>query len=129
MKLIYQRQNSNMCGHACVAMLANTTPDRVAQVLGHKHPTAWRELYTLLFHFGVVCEFELVPCFSEREFPPVAIVVLPSLCATLKHVVVKYGDEIYDPACGVYMAASLEYSIKPTEVLKYARVLNVRSPA
>ena len=127
MKHLYQGRADHKCGHTCVAMLANTTSDRVAQVLGHERPTAWLELYSVLHVLGVVCEPKQIPCFEPQGMPEVALVIIPSGTPVLKHVVVKYGDLIYDPAVAApYPAAALPFELEPAnQVLTCAKVYNV----
>lgn len=109
-----------MCGHACVAMLANTTPERVATVLSSDGPTSWRELYSTLFAFGVVCDAGLVPVFDPADIPPLAVVRLPGP-GSFGHWVVVCRGTVYDPAGYTYHAGELTFpALNP---VKYARVL------
>lgn len=123
MKLIRQPRYSNTCGHAVVAMLAGTTVPRVAAVLAHDRPTTWRELYSVLFAFGVVCGPVLVPSFEEEDMPGTCVVQVPSDSPAIKHWVLKHGPDVYDPAVGVYPACTLPYTRYPaTRVLQCADV-------
>ena len=127
MKLIHQPPNSTQCGQACIAMLANTTPARVAKATGNDGPTTWEELYSVLNQFGIVCAPKLRPCFQLEDLPPVAVIALPG-AGGLGHWVVKYGDWVYDPAILVpQQAVDLPFAVRPVHrVLKYAEVKNVK---
>ena len=101
-------------------MLANTSIDRVIAVLRHDRGTTWRELYSTLFAFGVVCAPELEPAYEADELPPVAVVMLPG---SAKHWVVKQDDLIYDPNGSIYAVDELRFRVGPAnEQIKYATV-------
>jgi len=125
MRLVRQGEYSNTCGHACAAMLANTTLERVVSILDHDRPTKWHELQGILFILGVVADVDMVPCFSPEEMPRVCMVTVPTASPAIKHFVVKYGGEVYDPARGIYPVWQLPFSPRAAEVLRYARVRNV----
>ena len=127
MTLVQQPPGSRLCGHAIIAMLARTTTGRVAANLGHERPTTWRELYSILHLFGIICDPKLQPCFDLVDLPPVAVVVVPSGSPVVGHWVLKYGDQIYNPACSEpYPAADLPFALKPSsDVVKFAAVRNV----
>lgn len=128
MNLIQQPPNSNLCGQTCIAMLANTTPARVATALGNNGPMAWEEVYSALHQFGIICTPQLRPCFEEADLPPVAIIEMPSGTAVLRHLVVKYGPWVYDPAIPLpQQAADLPFETGPANrVLRYAEVKNIK---
>lgn len=127
MRLVLQNAYDSTCGHACVAMLANTTIPAVVAALGHKRPTTWRELYSVLCLLGVVAAPKMVPIFASEAMPPVAVVQLPSGSPALRHVVVACGGTVYDPgAGGLYAVESLPFTDRPSdEVLWCAEVYNV----
>lgn len=115
-----------MCGHAAIAMLAASSLERVATMLGHRGPTTWREVYSALFTLGVVCDPELRACFTPTALPPVAVVQVPSGSPAIHHWVVVAGGVVYDPArAATYAAVELPFAIKPaTAVLRVAAVRN-----
>ena len=126
MNLITQPPSSHMCGHAVVAMLAGTTPERVADVLAHDRPTTWTELYSVLFMFGVVCAPKLVPCFGPDDMADVAVVALPSCTPAYGHWVLKIGGLVYDPARDEpYSVEALPFELTPSsKVITFATVRN-----
>lgn len=54
-ELIQQPKGSALCGHCCVAMLAQVSLHHVIAVVGHKHGTTTRELTRALSYFGYAC--------------------------------------------------------------------------
>ena len=125
MRLVQQPPNSTTCGHAVVAMLANKTYASVCNALGHTKPTTWREMYTMLFTFGVVCDAGMVPVFGVADIPPVGVLLFPS--GVLGHLAVCYGGYVYDPAYDeVYDTEALPFRKYPANsVLFCSRVYNV----
>lgn len=117
MNLVVQPEHSTACGHAVVAMLANTTTERVIAVLGHRRPTTWRELCSMLFAFGVVCEPEMVPVFSVWDLPHTAVLALPGR-GRYGHWVAIEGEEVYDPAGAIYPTDTLRFlSPSPSDII------------
>jgi hypothetical protein len=110
-------------------MLAGTTIATVKHALRHDRPTTWRELYTTLFTFGVVCAPDLTPVFTPDALPEVAVLMIPGGSPLARHWIIKYGDEVYDPARGVYDLWSIPFVAAPaTAVVRYASVWNKTVP-
>lgn len=119
-KHIQQPLGSNMCGHAVAAMLARTTTAHVAAMLGHRGPTTWQEVYSVLHVLGVVCDVRQVPVFGPVDVPRVAVVRCPTITPVIKHFVVVHDGLVYDPALeGVYPIECLRFSLAPPESVLY----------
>lgn len=118
---------ANMCGQTIAAMLAHTTVARVAALLGHKGPTTWQELYSVLHILGVVCDKQLVPVFGPEDMPRVAVVRCPTGTSVIKHWVAVYDGVVYDPArVWEYPLEEMRFSLLPPgSVLYCAEVHNV----
>lgn len=107
-------------------MLINSTPEQVSEFLNNDGPTKWYELYSVLHAYGVLCAPRLKLCFDLEDLPEVAVMSVPSGSPATKHWVVRYGANVYDPACGVRSVYDLMFPHSPSNrVNKYATVTNV----
>ena len=126
MKLWLQGPGSDMCGHCVVAMFAGCHPNEVKDSLRHDRPTTWRELYSVLFTHGVVCEPELVIAHETLDLPERAVIRLPGATVQLGHWVAYADGEVYCPCKGLYPPEEIRYHYaQVSRVVKYAEVKNV----
>lgn len=65
-------------------MLGHTTTAHTAAMLGHRGPTTWLEVYSILHVLGVVCDgFVYDPaCFTEYPLEELEFSVLPAESVT-----------------------------------------------
>lgn len=123
MNLHLQEPGSNMCGHCVVAMFAGCHPREVRDSLQHARPTTWRELYSILFAHGVVCEPELVIALESEDLPERAVIRLPGPTPTFGHWVAYADGLVYCPVRGRYHPDEIRYQTTPAHrAVKYAKV-------
>lgn len=96
MKHIQQPTGSNLCGHACLAMILGLTLDEGVERMGHGRSTRTRELVKALG--DKVKDSRLIPV-RQRDEPTFAILkVTWNGKPRRSHFVVRRGDRIHDPS-------------------------------
>jgi hypothetical protein len=102
MELIRQPPNSNLCGQACVAMIARVPLEGAIIMFGHEHRTRTREIVSVLRKYGFRCEDRLIRKRKCLPFPRLCIVkILWRDASTRKqgsHWIVHWDGKFYDPA-------------------------------
>ena len=113
-----QPPHSKLCGHTCIAMLADTTVERVVELIGHKRGTKTKEITTAFRQLGFNCPDRLIVLrgrpIVELEMSMVKI-AFPGLSSW--HWVAVYEGAMYDPS----PVNSADYG-RPTSHLPLTRV-------
>ena len=119
-----QPHNSKLCGHTCIAMLADISVERVVELIGHKRGTKTREVVATFRQLGFECPDRLVVLrdlrkgrlgmYAELEMSMVKI-TFPGLSSW--HWVVVHQGQMYDPS----PARAADYG-RPTSHLPLTRV-------
>lgn len=97
-KHIKQPENSNTCGHYCVAMITGKPLEDVIKVIGHTKGTYTREIVAALQHFGLKPLSTRLKRFTSTV-PATCIVKMKFLNTWRSHWILVVDGWIYDPAC------------------------------
>lgn len=95
---IPQPPGSNLCGQACVAMLAGVTLAESIQVFGTEGRTSWKQVRGALRHFGIVHRLPMRPRWMPGTPEPIRMIArlsFPDRNAT--HYAVRSFGYWYDP--------------------------------
>lgn len=102
MLLVYQPENSNLCGQACVASIAGVTLEDAIKVFGGKRSgTSTRQVVDALRKLGVECGDKLIRISRKREKTNYCIVKLRSTLHKHRHWTIYREGFYFDPGVGV----------------------------
>ena len=106
MKHISQPPGSNLCGQACVAMIAGVTLEKSIAVFGKRGETETREVIAALRKLGIKCGGKLQRMKKGVTPTPCCIMVLHYDGVPIRHWhwIVYYGGLYYDPAESIGIA-------------------------
>lgn len=74
MKVIRQPLGSNICGHCCLAMVADTTLETALNLIGHEDPVSTKEMVTALRTLNINCGDKLKIVHKNTILPKKAII-------------------------------------------------------
>lgn len=110
MELVLQPYRSKICGHCCVAMVANKTVEQVTEYIGHSYGTKTRDIISVLNNLGIKNsgKLKLLPRHRKTE-----LYNLPETCLLVSrtsneqlhgnwHWIVYHKGEIYCPSAGKF---------------------------
>lgn len=103
MENIRQPSGSRVCGQCCVAMATSSTIEQAQEACGKKYSTPTKSLVKGLRALGAKCvSGKLVPIYGELyKLPRFAVLkVVINNRQSGWHWVLKYKDQIFDPASG-----------------------------
>jgi len=96
MRHIRQRQNSNQCGQACVAMLVGCSISTACERMRRQSCTSTKDLVRALRANGLRVAPKLA-MWRREKLPHTAILKVKFADRTLFHWVVKLRNRIFDP--------------------------------
>jgi hypothetical protein len=104
MKLVLQPEGSDLCGQACVAMVAAVSLRRAIEATGHEHATTTGDVVGALETLGIECHGKLVRLSRKRpNIPTRAMVhicrseVISERRRAASHWMVSWDGKIFDP--------------------------------
>lgn len=112
MKIIYQRQpkGSNICGQACIAMLANISLEESIKIFGTRGKTSTKDIINALNKLDILCSQKLIRIRKNESKSNLCIVTNYTVIngKKYKHWVIYYKNKYYDPAIGVFSCDSYQ---------------------
>ncbi len=99
MNLIRQPEGSNLCGQACVAMIAGISLKKSIEIFQKKGCTSTRHVVAALRKLGISCGDKLVRLGEVLPWPCIVHIHYPDIKAT--HWAVFYDGYYLDPALGL----------------------------
>lgn len=93
---VRQPLGSNLCAHACLAMMLGLTLDQACERMGHRRKTRTRDLVRALGPVALAKRLLLVRQVGLDHLPDDA--VLRIVWGSFGHFVVKHGERVHDPA-------------------------------
>jgi len=98
--LIRQPDNSNLCGQACVAMIAGISLDESIKLFNSRGKTGTKTLYYALRKRGISCSNKAVRIKNNNK-PKLCIVTIHYSGYKNKHFCIWNNNKYYDPSRGV----------------------------
>ena len=98
--LIKQPKDSNLCGQACVAMIAGISLKESIRLFGSRGKTGTKTLYHALKERGMTCSEKAVRIKNNNK-PKICIVTIHYTGYKNKHFCVWNNNKYYDPARGI----------------------------
>lgn len=91
--------NPLQCGQAVLAMLTDTTVDEIISVCGNKRETTFKEMVSVLLHYGILLEGGRKEVVSKDTLPRVALLSLET--PKCWHWSLYFEGTFFDPEYGV----------------------------
>lgn len=98
--LVRQPNNSNLCGQACVAMIAGISLSESIMLFNSRGETFTRQLYNALRKRGISCSDKAVRIKNNNK-PKLCIVLIHYAGCKDTHWCVWNNNKYYDPAYGI----------------------------
>lgn len=98
--LIRQPDNSNLCGQACVAMIAGISLDESIKLFNSKGKTRTKQLYHALKKRRISCDEKAIRIKNNNK-PEFCIVIIHYTGYKYTHWCIWNDNKYYDPARGV----------------------------
>ena len=100
MKINYVHEPTDLqCGQAVLAMLLNTTPEQICELLHNERETNLREMQSVLTDNGIKFSRERKQAFSKADLPKIALLSLET--PRCWHWSLYADGVFYDPEHGV----------------------------
>ena len=100
MKINYIHEPTDLqCGQAVLAMLLNTTPEQICELLHNERETNLREMQSVLTDNGIKFSRERKQAFSKADLPKIALLSLET--PRCWHWSLYADGVFYDPEHGV----------------------------
>jgi len=98
--LVRQPDNSNLCGQACVAMIAGISLNESIKLFGSKGKTGTKSIYFALQKRGISCSDKAVRIKNNNK-PEFCIVIIHYTGYKYMHWCIWNDNKYYDPAYGI----------------------------
>ena len=113
--LIRQPDNSNLCGQACVAMIAGISLDESIKLFNSRGSTGTKTVYYALQKRGISCSDKAVRIKNNNK-PKLCIVTIHYTGYKNKHFCIWNNNKYYDPSRGI--RAKLDKFERETSFIK-----------
>ena len=87
------------CGQAVLAMLSDSTVDEIISICGNVRETTFKEMVSVLEHFGISIDGGRKQAFSREDLPKIALLSLET--PKCWHWSLYFDGVFYDPEYGV----------------------------
>ncbi|GAG78734.1 unnamed protein product [marine sediment metagenome] len=98
--LIKQPDNSNLCGQACVAMIAGISLDESIKLFNSRGTTTTKNIYYALWKRGISCSDKAVRIKNDNK-PELCIVLIHCTGCKNTHWCIWNNNKYYDPVRGI----------------------------
>ena len=98
--LVRQPDNSNLCGQACVAMIAGISLNESIKLFNSRGKTNTKKLYYALQERGIICSDKATRIKNNNK-PEFCIVIIHYTGYKYTHWCIWNDNKYYDPARGV----------------------------
>ena len=103
MRWVYQGIFTELCGQACVAMVANEKLDNVVNIFCKVSATRPTDVLQALVYYGIKIGSEHLNKYTKGiKLPKLALVLVKFRGKKVGHWVIYNRGKIYDPSLGVY---------------------------
>lgn len=100
MKITYIHEPTDLqCGQAVLAMILNTTPQKICEYLGNDRETTLREMKATLKNHGVFVADEKIPVTKKEQLPSLCMLSLET--PRCWHWSLYCDGVFYDPEHGI----------------------------
>ena len=99
-KLVRQPEDSNLCGHACVAMIAGISLNESIELFNSKGTTTTKNVYEALQKKEISCSNKAVRIKNNNK-PKFCMVVIHYSGCKNTHWCIWHNNKYYNPAYGI----------------------------